>query len=155
MRPLSESTARVSGQCFQRKYIALGRIVKHWPQIIGESLADKAQPVKIHYRKMPKGQSPDVRLDIATTNAHATVLRNQVGIILERMNQIFGERWITAIRFVNAPVNVSVKKPKRRPLPLTHAQKKTLSETLSHIDDEDMQIRLNSLGEAILTENQS
>lgn len=152
MRPLSESAARVSGQCFERKYIALGRIVKQWPSIMGESLADKATPVKLHYRKGAKGKKPQVSLDIATSDSFATVLKMRTGLILERINQIFGEDWVSAVRFVNIPANVDAVKPKRAKRPLTPDEKKTLSDVLNAVDDADIQNRLSSLGEAILTD---
>ena len=152
MRPLSESTARVSGQCFERKYIALGRVVKHWREIVGESLADKAAPIKIHYRKKPNGQKPEASLDIAVSSADATLLHYQKGLILERINNIFGERWINAIRFVSVPANTTPIKSKKIKVPLTLNEKKTLSGMLAVVEDADIQGRLQSLGEAILTD---
>lgn len=150
MRPISESTARVAGKCFERKYIALGRIVKHWREIAGERLADKAQPVKLHYRKKIEGQKPQASLDIAVSSSNATLLHYQKDLILERINNIFGERWVTAIRFVNIPVPSQDISPKKIKPPLTLEQKKTLSGMLNVIEDPDIQARLNSLGEAIL-----
>jgi hypothetical protein len=105
MRPVSEAAARIADISFSRKYIALGRIVSHWGEIVGAQLAHKAQPVKINYRKKDRGQKPDACLDIAVSSADATLLHYQKDLILERINQIFGERWITAIRFVHAPAN--------------------------------------------------
>lgn len=155
MRPLSESAARVSGKCFERKYIALGRVVKHWREIVGETLADKAAPVKIHYRKKVNGEKPTASLDIAVSSSDATLLHYQKDLILERINNIFGERWITAIRFVNVPANHALAKPKKIKLPLTLAEKKTLSGMLATIEDQDIQLRLQSLGEAILVEQKT
>ena len=155
MRPLSESTARVSGKCFERKYISLGRIVKHWVDIVGPKLADKAAPVKINYRKGAKGKKPTTSLDIAVDSANATALHYQKGLILERINQLFGEEWITAIRFVHIPVNNSVMRPKKVAPPLSPSEKKLLSEAVSRITDNEIQTRLLSLGEAIAVKSKS
>ena len=149
MRPLSESAARVAGKCFERKYISLGRIVKHWPDIVGERLADKAAPVKIHHRKGAKGKAAQNSLDIAVDSANATALHYQKGLILEKINQLFGEEWITAIRFVHIPANTPRPPPKKVKAPLSPKEKKLLSETVSRITDPDIQNRLLSLGEAI------
>ncbi len=160
MRPLSESTARVAGKNFERKYIALGRIVKHWPDIVGASLADKTQPVKVHYRKKAqngkaaKGK-PEASLDIAATSADATMLHYQKDLILERINQIFGERWISAIRFVTVPVNTDSPFRKRRPVPLTPAEKNTLSGILCSVEDEAIHHTLQNLGAAIMAEEKT
>ncbi len=155
MRPLSESTARVAGKCFERKYIALGRIVKHWPEIVGQKLADKATPVKINYRKAKKGQPQQSSLDIAVDSSNATMLHYRKDLILEKINQLFGEDWITAIRFVHIPANQSQKTKKKNSLPLTQSEKKLLSDSVSRITDPDIQNRLLSLGAAIVSDSKS
>lgn len=155
MRPLSESTARVAGKCFERRYISLGRIVKHWPDIVGEKLADKAAPVKINYRKAAKGKPSQSSLDIAVDSANATALHYRKDLILEKINQLFGEQWITSIRFVHIPVNTSPAHKKKTKFPLTQSEKKLLSEAVSRITDPDIQNRLLSLGEAIVKDTKS
>jgi len=150
MRPVSEATSRIMGKNFSRKYIALGRIVKHWNEIVGANLADKAQPVKLRYIKHKQSKKPQASLDIATTGADATLLHYQKDLILERINQIFGERWITAIRFVQVPANSKVLKPKIPKTPLTGEEKNHLSSVLENIEDNDIRLKLESLGQAMM-----
>jgi len=150
MRTLSEATAKIASLSFERKYIALGRIVKHWHDIVGPSLADKAQPVKLHYRKKTEKTSTHVTLEIAASSADATLLHYQKDLILERINQIFGERWITAIKFIQIAANTQPQLRKKARPPLTASEKKTLSELLISIEDYDMKQRLENLGQAIL-----
>ncbi len=155
MRPLSESTARIAGQSFERKFIALGRIVSHWADIVGKDLAHKTFPVKIIYHKKERGGKPDAVLEISCSSADATLLHYQKDLILERINQIFGDRWIGAIRFVaNAANTQSVLRKKAQP-PLTPREKHTLSSLLSTIADEDVRARLENLGQAIIMEDKS
>ena len=159
MRPLSEATARVTGQNFKRKYIALGKIVNSWSEIVGEKLATKAQPVKIRYRKYKAAQTekPEVLLDIAVSSAEATLLHYQKDLILERINQIFGERLIDDIRFVSTPSNEGMIRRKKIKTPLTGQEKTTLShmltDMLGSVSDPDIKDRLISLGESILTKD--
>lgn len=157
MRPLSEATARIAGKSFERKYIALGRIVNHWDDIVGTKLADKAQPVKIHYRKNKKDKKakPHATLEIAASSSNATLLHYQKDLILERINQIFGERWITAIKFVHVPANTTSSFRKKTKRPLTPSEKKALSGALVSVQDCDMKARLESLGQKILMEEKS
>lgn len=155
MRPLSEATARIAGKSFERKYIALGRIVNNWRDIVGAKLADKAQPVKIHYRKSKDKKKPDATLEIAASSADATLLHYQKDLILERINQIFGERWITAIRFVNTPSNTQSKSIKKIKAPLTAAEKKTLSDMVFEIEDDRLRASLEQLGQAIILDEKS
>lgn len=155
MRPLSEATARIAGKSFERKYIALGRIVNSWREIVGDKLADKAQPVKIHYRKSKDKKKPDATLEIATSSADATLLHYQKDLILERINQIFGERWITSLRFVNIPSNTAHKTAKKPKAPLTENEKKTLSDMVFEIEDDTLRDRLENLGKAIILDQKS
>lgn len=155
MRPVSEAVARVSKETTSRKFIALGRILQHWNDIVGQKLADKAQPIKIYYRgsRKQKGASPDATLEIATASAYATQLHYQKDLILERINQIFGERWITAIRFVSVPANQISSTSKNSPPPqLSSQDQKYLQEALEKIEDPDIRDRLLSLGQSMLKE---
>ncbi len=156
MRPLSEATAKIAGRSFQRKYIALGRIVKNWEDIVGAKLAHKAQPVKIMYRKGKNGAKPTATLEIAASSADATLLHYQKDLILERINQIFGEQWVSAIRFVNTPSNsqppIKMQKFKK---PLSESENKALSHSVLDIEDEDMKSRLLKLGQSIFTDKKT
>lgn len=157
MRPLSEATARIAGKSFERKYIALGRIVNAWEQIVGSELSSKAQPVKINYRKRDRSQKgkAEATLDIAVSSADATLLHYQKDLILERINQVFGERWVTGIRFVNVPANTAAPKIGKRVKPLSAAEKKSLSELLLSVADSDIRERLEGLGQAVISKEKS
>ncbi|HQX27247.1 MAG TPA: DciA family protein [Alphaproteobacteria bacterium] len=152
MRPIFEATARVSGQSFSRKYVSLGRILSSWKEIVGEKLAGKAQPVKINYRKREKGGNPVAILDIAASSADSTLLHYQKDLILERINQIFGDKWVTAIRFVATPVSIKGKTAKKSRISLTEDEKSHLSGMLESLADPDLKAKLETLGTAIITE---
>lgn len=159
MKALSDITAKVTAEKFSRKYISLGRIVNEWPDIIGKDLATKAQPVKIQYRKKKdnaaRGEKPEARLDIAVSSADATMLHYRKDLILERINQIFGERWITSIRFVQTAVNTQ-KKPKRLKIKkvLDLGAQEEIKTHLTNITDEELLDRLRSIGQSIYLEEQ-
>lgn len=157
MRALSDVTAEVTKKNFQRKYIALGRIVNHWPEIIGERLASKTCPVKIHYRGKKDGKAPQsVTLDIAASSADSTTLHYQKDLILERMNAIFGERWITSIRFVQQAANtISPVKIKKTQKVLDLASQQDLKQQLQDISDDELLAKLEQLGKAIFIEEQN
>ncbi len=151
MRRLSDSVASVSKETFSRKYIALGRIATHWPDIVGADLAGKAQPAALKYRPhKDQKKKPEAVLEIATTSAHATRLHYQIDVILERINTIFGEKWITAIKFVTVPANSQ--KRKRRPLeqPLSEIDQNYLQQTLDSISDNEVKTSLERFGAAML-----
>lgn len=158
LRLLSETIPGVTGKVFSRKYIMLGRLVTHWRDIVGEDLADKTQPVKLRYIKSKNSAvKATASLDIATSSADATVLHYQKDLILERINAIFGDRWVTAIRFVPSAANAPL--PKKRLLmrqkSLSSADKEALSGLLQTVKDPDLMKKLENLGSAILQDRHS
>ncbi len=156
MRQLSEATSRITGRNFSRKYVALGRIVNAWSDIVGKDLAGKAQPIKINYRKAKeRGTQPQPSPALPASTADATLLHYQKDLILERINQIFGDRWITAIRFVNVPANTAPKKRKKVKKPLTDKEQNHLHDMLDNVPDSDIKSRLERLGKAVLMEEKS
>ncbi len=152
LRLVSKSVPALLGKTFERKYIALGRIVTHWKEIIGEDFAARAQPAKMHYRKSkePKGK-PTATLDIAASSADCAVLVYQKDVILQRINQIFGDDWVRDIKFIHREVKATTKPPKRTKT-LTEIEKNHLSQLLETVDDPELRETLSSLGTAILQE---
>ncbi len=137
---------------FERKYIALGRIVTHWKEIVGEDMALRAQPAKIHYFKAKKdGEKPKATLDIAASSADCSVLIYQKDLLLQKLEAFFGDRWIHDIKFVHVEPKTLAKPPKRTKT-LTEDEKKYLSQVLEGIEDNDIKERLAALGQSILQE---
>lgn len=148
LKLISDAVPKVTDKTFQRKYIALGRIVTHWRDIMGEKMASYAQPLKIHYRKPKrKGDKPQATLEIAASSSHASLLIMQKGVLLEKINHIFGEQWISDIKFVHAPAHAP-EKAKKVTKPLTVEEKNSLSQLLETVDDPELRARLATLGEA-------
>lgn len=119
---------------------------------MGQEFADKAVPIKINYRKKTRNKEQSATLDIATTSSYATILPYQKGVILERLNRLFGDNWITDIRFVAGNFEEAPKEKKKIISPLTQSEKKYLSSVLDEIDDPDLNAKLESLGKAIITD---
>ena len=149
MRPLSEPVSRISGKTFSRKYIALGRILSEWEQIVGPEFSGKAIPVKLNYRKNGKTGKSLASLDIATSDAQATALHYQKDLILERINRVFGQGWIGDIRFVSVP-GMAAKTPEKPKRLLTEDEKKFLTGMLEALEDQELKAKLEVIGREIL-----
>ncbi len=151
LRPISDSVASLTKGTFTRKFISLGRILSSWSDIVGPDMASRTQPVKLHYRK-PKDakDKPQASLDIGVSSADAAVLHYQKDLILERLNQIFGERWITAIKFVHQAANSSDMVPSAPQKPLSAADLAQIDETLASVEDPEIRKRLEKLGQGVL-----
>lgn len=157
LKPVSLSVPAILGKTFERKYIALGRIVTHWKEIVGNDFADITQPAKIHYTK-PKAAGNGKKytpgsatLDIAATSAVCATLVYQKDVILQRINNVFGDKWVTDIRFLHHELK-RPSKTLRKTKSLTEDEKKYLSQVLEQVDDPDIKERLARLGEALLQE---
>lgn len=153
LRPLSSSVSKLTSATFSKKFVALGRVLNSWDDIIGPEMAVKAQPVKIHYRK-PKtpADKPEATLEIAATSADAALLHYQKDLILARINQLFGDQWITGLRFVHIAANTENKyAPSRKfSAPLPQADLESLKTDLSGIEDEEIRNCLEKLGQSVL-----
>ncbi len=155
LKLISDSVPRVTGKTFKRKYIALGRIVTHWKEIMGEEMANYAQPLKIHYRKAHrKGDKPRTTLDIAVSSAHASVLVMQKGVLLEKINHIFGESWVGDIRFVHTPTPYK-EKSKKQTKSLTIEEKNSLSHMLDMVEDPAIKEKLENMGKAFFQDKRT
>lgn len=153
LRPLSSMVSKLTSVTFSKKFVAIGRILNMWNDIVGPEMAVKTQPAKINYRKpKDKGEKPEATLDIAASSADAAVLHYQKDLILERINQIFGDKWVTGIRFVHVAQNSNdTDMTGRLPLPrLSEADKDAIKASLSHIQDEEIRISLEKLGQSVL-----
>jgi len=151
MRPVSDSVPKVADKTFKRKYIALGRIVTRWQDIIGDKMAALAQPQKIHYRKArKKGDKPTATLEIATSSTTASLLMMQKGMILEKINLIFGEDWVTDIKFVHMPVEAKKRSRLNQTKTLTTDEENSLSAMLNDIEDKELKIKLQNMGQSLL-----
>lgn len=153
LRPLSTSISQLTSATFSKKFVALGRVLNNWNDIIGPEMAVKAQPVKIHYRKpKDKGDKPQATLEIAATSSDATLLHYQKDLILARINQIFGDSWITSIRFVHIAANSSPHgadfSPPSRPIHPSDLE--LLKSSLLSVDDEEIRKCLEKLGQSVL-----
>jgi hypothetical protein len=158
MRPLSDVTAKIARQSFSQRHIALGRIISQWTEIMGHDLAARATPNSIRSLKTSRKGAPVVTLEIAATQADAVVLSYQKDLIIERINRIFGAGWVQSIRFVPAehltlPRSNKHKDRLRNEKSLTEAEKNTLYTWLEDIQDKDLKLRLEKLGQSILTED--
>lgn len=155
LKRLSDAVPRVTDKTFARKFVALGRIVTNWKDIVGPDMAAKAQPIKIHYRRAKdKASKPETTLDVAVSSADATLMHYQKDVMLERINRIFGDRWVTDIKFIHLPDNspLPVRKPTKT---LTESQKSHLSHLLEGVDDPEMRESLQRLGQAMLERENS
>ena len=149
-RLVSTSVPKVTEKVFSRKQIMLGRLLTQWPEIVGKDMALKTAPGKIRRMKSRKTGKMQASLDISASTADATLMHYRKDLILQRLNLIFGDDTISAIRFVPKATNDTNEHVKKRKKALSLGEKEMLSHMLSSVEDTDLLQKLQSLGEAIL-----
>jgi len=155
LRPLAASISKLTSQAFARKFVALGKILSQWEDIVGAEMASKTQPVKLHYRKpKTRAEKPQATLDIGASSADAAILHYQKDLILERLNQLYGERWITAIRFVHMAANGCAGDwgayTPNRSSPISVEERDTIQPVLKDVEDDELKACLEKLGKSVL-----
>jgi len=73
---------------------AVSRLLTHWEEIVGQSVAQIARPVNVSYGRGGMGAT----LTLLTTGANAPMLEMQKEQIREKVNQCYGYSAISRIR---------------------------------------------------------
>lgn len=151
---LGESIRAISGKTFEKKFVALGRLLEYWPSVIGEAFAAEVQPVKIRTQKR-KGEMYRI-LVVGVPPARSTVIHYQKGLILERIYRIMGPDFVHDIEFVDgAPAKAHEAPYKKEPeITLSDEQTRDLDTLLEQIEDEELKSRLKMLGKSVLKEHE-
>jgi hypothetical protein len=77
------------------------RLLTHWAEFVGETIAKVAQPVKVNYAREGLGAT----LTILSSGANAPMLQMQLPTIIERVNACYGYSAISKIRITQtAPI---------------------------------------------------
>lgn len=121
-----------------------GKIITHWPQIVGERFARLALPEKIVF---PKGKKGEGTLYLSVTSSGSLLLHYSQGIILEHINTFFGYKAIAKLHMSHgfSPPKTVEKVPSL----LSQKEKEWVAGQTEGIADYDLKERLNRLGEAI------
>jgi len=128
------------------------RLLTHWSEIAGESVARIAQPVKVNYSRQGIGAT----LTLLCTGANAPMLQMQLPQIIKRVNGCYGYNAISRIHltqtaptgFAEPQAAFSAKSVKRIIPP---QEKEKLAKTVADVGDTGLRQALAALGENILS----
>jgi hypothetical protein len=133
------------------------KLLTHWPEIVGEDLADIARPVKITY-----GRGFGGTLVLLTTGANAPVLDMQKERIMERVNATYGYRAVAHVHITQtAPTGfaegqVAFRTPKAAPPPPPDPVRLARAmEGVEGIEDPGLKEALARLARNVLTPRQT
>ncbi|MBI1327908.1 MAG: DUF721 domain-containing protein [Alphaproteobacteria bacterium] len=137
---------------FRKKFVVLGRLLSDWPTIAGANFASITTPSQLKYTKSGKDKHMAATLVLEAPNAQIPLLHHQMPILIQRINQVFGQNIIENIKLVpETSKKQSVEAPKRRKT-LTESEKQGVSSLVENIEDPTLREKLQTLGEAVLQE---
>jgi hypothetical protein len=138
----------------EKRGFAETRLLTHWSEIAGESVARVAQPVKVNYSRQGIGAT----LTLLCTGANAPMLQMQLPQIKERVNGCYGYNAISRIQLTQTaptgfaePSSRFEHKPAKRTV--SPQQKAQLTATVCDVGDDGLRQALAALGENILSKS--
>ena len=141
----SSLVRQLSKGLFQKKHIAFGRILEHWSEITGETLAAQSAPMAVRYRKNKDG-APTAILKVSVPSAHVTTFAYQKMMMIERINQLIGKPRFTDILLEHqAPQSLKISDRKQQSfVDKPKAVGQDIQEMIDGIEDKDLQQRLSA-----------
>ncbi|MCE8507098.1 DUF721 domain-containing protein [Ruegeria pomeroyi] len=155
-------TASVLGDQIRRagetRGFAVGRVLTHWAEIVGQDLAAIARPVNIGYGKGGFGAT----LTVLTTGAQAPMLEMQKEQLRERVNAAYGYNAISRVRITQtAPVGFAEGQATfdHRPKTATSVPRPEIVAEAAQVadgaKDEDLRAALERLAQNVLSRQKS
>lgn len=146
-RPLADMIGRCLGDVFAKQGFASTELITHWPEIVGEELANLAEPLKIQWSRADGLDAADPATLLLRVDGPAAIeVQHLIPVILERVNQFLGWRAIGRVRLKQAP-NPQPRKI-ARPVPLSARETDAVAATLDVADD-GLKQALARLGAAV------
>ncbi|MCX7338157.1 MAG: DUF721 domain-containing protein [Alphaproteobacteria bacterium] len=120
-------------------------IILDWPKIVGETLANSCEVIKIVF-------APNTRqngcVHLRATSSMAATLPYYEALILEKINQYYGYKAATQLRIFHGFVPKAVTPEKKKPV-LAEGDVRLVDNATSPIDYEPLRDALRGLGEQI------
>lgn len=142
-------------KAYERFGFAYGQVLSHWPEIIGEGLADFTQPERIRWPRRAAGQSADARksggtLVIKVDGPVAIEIQHSIPQIMDRINGYYGYSAITDIKIIQGPV--TRRERRRAPVQpiLDPDSERALDDRVAEITDPRLKATLSQLGRNIM-----
>ncbi len=133
---------------------AESRLLTHWAEIVGESVAEMAIPVKVSYSQGGFGAT----LTILTKGVHAPMLQAELTRIRDKVNACYGYAAIARIRITQtAPTGfaegqVAFKPaPPPKPAPPDPRVSATARDLAANVTDAGLRRALEALGQNVLS----
>lgn len=134
---------------------AQSRLLTHWEEIAGPSVAEISRPVEVSYSRGGMGAT----LTLLTTGAQATMLEMQKEQIRTKVNAVYGYNAIARVRitqtaptgFAEGQVEFTARKADEGPKAPDPRLTAQAAQTVAPVADDNLRDALERLGTNILT----
>ncbi|WP_176556184.1 DUF721 domain-containing protein [Rubellimicrobium rubrum] len=133
------------------------RLLTHWPEIVGESIAAIAKPLEVRHPRGKKAAEEGATLTILALGAAALRLEMEKERLRERVNACYGYNAIAKIRIKQAgPESFTAgPAPVQRP-PVTSSVPPSPSEPLANgVSDTELRLALAALAANVLSKSRT
>jgi hypothetical protein len=146
-RPLPDIAATLLAESFRRQGFNSSELVLRWSAIVGDDVAQYAEPLKIQWQKVPDGQPPQPGTLVLRVDGPAAIeIQHMSHVILERVNRYFGFAAIGRIAIRQAPLRRATPRPIRV---IDPQAVQSVAESLPESADPALKDALARLGAAI------
>jgi hypothetical protein len=141
LRRMPDLLGTVLDPASRRRGLAEVRVLTDWPNIVGEILAARCQPVKL-----TGGGGDGGILHIHVAGSAALELQHSEPQLLERINSYFGYQAIARLRLIRAPLALPRRSPAAATPPLDAATRAEIEAVVQPVADDALRAALAGLG---------
>ena len=155
MKPLYYAVHKVTKKCTKKQSSSLLELRMNWTLIIGKILSRKTYPQKVTYdykAQHAEGEKAYL-LHLDVEPSWALEVQHEQTAICHKINSFFGKPLFTRLKIRQACIQVKKSLPKVKP-PLTASKAQKIKESLRHVENEELSIKLEKLGRAIYAESE-
>lgn len=153
-RPLADLVVPCIGPVLAKHGFGEADILMHWPEIVGQSLADHCQPLKLQWRARGTRPEPAARIEPATLivrveGAFALALQHMAAVVVEKVNAHLGWRCVGKLALRQGPLTRVEPTKRDMPVPDPAVQARARG-IVGEVGDEALRDALTKLGSMVL-----
>lgn len=139
-------TQKIVKPVFKARGLMEGKIITHWPQIVGERFARLALVEKITF---PQGKRLEGTLHLNVTSSSSLLLHYAQDLLLEQVNTFFGYKALTKVHMSHGFKGPGDSPQKTPPASLSQKKIEWIQEQTQSISDPSLKDCLEELGKLV------
>jgi hypothetical protein len=152
--PLSDLVGKALAPAMSQHGFATSELIARWADLVGPRFAPVTRPLRVVWPRVTaelvdRSGRPPATLVVQCEGAHALELQHAAGLILEKVNVLYGWRAVERLSIRQGPVRREGP-AKRKPEPSPAGPE--LRRSLETVEDEALREALERLGRAIAAE---